>query len=92
MSGEEWISGALAVIRQLRLFIESLREIEQDGRPVLPDGAVHRIPTGELTATVFPRGTLERVICPGTRIDVWMQPEVDESKGRFVEVWTGNAR
>lgn len=77
-SGEEWMSGPIGVIRQLRLFIETLSDIRRTGYPTLPAGSIHRTPTGELAVTVFPRGVAERVMYPGTRIDVWMQPEVDE--------------
>ncbi len=81
-SGEEWLSGPVAVIRHLRLFIETLSDIERAGYPSLPPAAVHRTPTGELAVTVFPRTRFERVMYPGTRIDVWMQPDVSESTFR----------
>jgi acyl-CoA reductase-like NAD-dependent aldehyde dehydrogenase len=78
-SGEEWIAGPLAVVRQLRLLIRSLRDIEREGRPSLPRDAVHRAPTGELAVTVFPRDRYERLMFPGTRMDVWLQPGVTEA-------------
>jgi acyl-CoA reductase-like NAD-dependent aldehyde dehydrogenase len=78
-SGEEWIAGPLAVVRQLRLLIQSLRDIAREGRPSLPRGAVHRAPTGELAVTVFPRDGSERLMFPGTRMDVWMQPGVTDA-------------
>jgi hypothetical protein len=79
VSGEEWMSGPIAVIRQLRLFIETLSAIRRTGYPPLADRSVHRTPTGELAVTVFPGGVVERVMYPGTRIDVWMRPDVDEA-------------
>ena len=78
-AGEEWMSGPVPVMRQLRLFIESLQDIERAGRPALSDRSIHRVGTGELAATVFPRDLLERVMYPGARIDVWMQPDVGET-------------
>ena len=81
-SGEEWLSGPVAVIRQLRLFIETLSDIERTGYPSLPAEAVHRAPTGELAVTVFPRTLFDRVMYPGTRINVWMLPGVREDAVR----------
>jgi acyl-CoA reductase-like NAD-dependent aldehyde dehydrogenase len=78
-SGEEWLSGPVAVVRQIRLFIETLSDIQRTGYPSLPRGAVRRTPTGELAVTVFPRSLFERVMYPGTRMDVWMQPDVTEA-------------
>jgi acyl-CoA reductase-like NAD-dependent aldehyde dehydrogenase len=77
-SGEEWMSGPIGVIRQVRLFIETLADIRRTGHPSVSDRSVHRLPTGELAVTVFPRTRFERVMYPGTRIDVWMQPGVEE--------------
>lgn len=78
VAGEEWMSGPIAVIRQLRLFIETLTAVARTGYPELDAKTVHRSATGELAVTVFPQTLVERGMYPGTRIDVWMQPEVDE--------------
>lgn len=81
-SGEEWMSGPIPVIRQLRLFTETLTSIHRTGNPTLSAASIHRTPTGELAVRVFPRDVFERVMYPGTRIDVWMQPDVDERNVR----------
>ena len=78
-SGEEWLSGPVAVVRQIRLFIETLSHIQRTGYPSLARSAIHRTPTGELAVTVFPRSFFDRVMYPGTRMDVWMQPGVTEA-------------
>ena len=78
-AGEEWMSGPVPVIRNLRLLVESLSRIHRDGYLALPDDTVRRTPTGELAVRVFPADSLERFMYPGTRIDVWMQPDVDEA-------------
>lgn len=78
VSGEEWMSGPIGIIRQVRLFIATLSEIRRHGRPALADRWIRRAASGELAVSVFPRGPFERVLYPGTRIDVWMQPGVDE--------------
>lgn len=81
-SGEEWLSGPIAVIRQLGLFIESLSDIQRTGYPSLHPDAAHRTATGELAVTVFPRTVYDRLLYPGTRMDVWMQPDVTEATVR----------
>lgn len=81
-SGEEWMSGPLPVIRNIRLLVESLARIQRNGHPALPDASVKRAPTGELAVQVFPGDRLDRLMYPGTRIDVWMQPQVDEASLR----------
>lgn len=77
-AGEEWMSGPIGVIRHLRQFIETLSSIRRTGYPALPNRSVHRAPTGELAVAVFPRSRGERLLYPGTRTDVWMQPDVNE--------------
>jgi acyl-CoA reductase-like NAD-dependent aldehyde dehydrogenase len=91
MAGEEWLSGPIAVIRQIRLLVDSLTGIQRTGYPQLPSGAVHRVPTGELAVRVFPRGSMDRVMYPGTRMDVWMQPDVDETtlRGTMAPMYRG---
>lgn len=77
-SGEEWMSGPLPVIRNLRLLVESLSRIHRDGYLAIAAADVGRTPTGELAVQVFPGDSFDRLMYPGTRIDVWMQPEIDE--------------
>jgi aldehyde dehydrogenase family protein len=78
-AGEEWLSGPLPVIRNLRLLVESLARIHRDGYLAIPRDSVVRPPTGELVAKVFPTDPFDRVMYPGVRIDVWMSPGIDEA-------------
>jgi acyl-CoA reductase-like NAD-dependent aldehyde dehydrogenase len=78
-SGEEWMSGPVPVIRNLRLLVESLSRIHRDGYLAIPAADVRRTPTGELAVQVFPGDSFDRLMYPGTRMDVWMQPEIDET-------------
>lgn len=73
-SAEEWLAGPVPVIRNLRLLIETLTEIERDGHPSLRLAAPAM--TGETVVTVFPRDRFDRLLYPDVRIDVWMQPDV----------------
>jgi aldehyde dehydrogenase family protein len=73
-SAEEWLGGPVPVIRNLRLLIESLQDIQHDGHPRVR--VVAPAATGETVARVFPRDRFDRVLYPGVRIDVWMQPGI----------------
>ncbi len=74
-SGEEALVGPYFVIRNLRLLHHSLADIATRGRPRIP-GPVRTRPDGQLTAGVFPGSLLDRVLYPGIRAEVWMEPGV----------------
>ena len=77
-SAEEWLSGPLSIVRNIRLLIQSLEQIRDEGRPALRRGAIWRLANGALAVNVFPRHTFERLFYPGVQIDVWMEPGLDE--------------
>jgi acyl-CoA reductase-like NAD-dependent aldehyde dehydrogenase len=71
---EEW--GILAtVFRAVRIFRQSLAEIENYGRPKIP-GPIKTRPGGQVVAHVFPRMLNDRVLLPGVTGEVWMEPGV----------------
>jgi acyl-CoA reductase-like NAD-dependent aldehyde dehydrogenase len=76
-SGEEWAQPYLAA-RLLRLLRDSLRQVAAHGRPRLPRGAVRTRPNGQLAARVFPLSVFDRMLFPGFRAEVWMQPGATE--------------
>lgn len=71
-AGEEWATGPLPVVRQLRLVIESLRSIQRTG--TTPVGPLGRTFDGRLTARVFPGSRLDGVLFAGMTVDVHLQP------------------
>jgi hypothetical protein len=81
-SVEEWLSGPVPLIRNLRLLRESLGDIRAAGVPAVRPDSMHRLPGEQLSVNVFPRTRLEGVVYPVTSIDVWMQPGVDETNLR----------
>lgn len=78
-AGEEWLAGPVQVLRNLRLLAETLERIQATNHPLPAGTPVRRTPTGELAVEVFPASRLDEVMYRGTRIDVWMQPEVNEA-------------
>lgn len=77
LAGEEWLGGPVLTLRTLRLLRDSLRDIEQSGRPQYP-GPVTVRPDGQVTVGVFPTSTLERALYAGFTGEIWMQPDVTE--------------
>lgn len=78
--GEVWFSGPLPVMRTLRFLRKTLRGIVEDGRPPIPDEAVHErrdTDTSQAIVDVLPYDRWDRAIYPGFEASVWMQPEVE---------------
>lgn len=86
---EEWFSGPIPIIRNLRLLIEALSETQRDGHPFVRMAAPS--PDGDAVAQVFPRDRFDRLLYPGVRIDVWLRTAAPKfvpraSDGRVVLV------
>jgi acyl-CoA reductase-like NAD-dependent aldehyde dehydrogenase len=85
-AGEEWATGPLPVVRQLRLVIESLQSIQRSG--TTPIGRVGRTADGRLAVQVFPGSRLDGVLFKGITVDVHLQPgqteqTLDASRASF---------
>jgi acyl-CoA reductase-like NAD-dependent aldehyde dehydrogenase len=83
---EEWAIFT-NVFRMVRLLRKSLRQIQENGRPVIP-GPMSVRPDGQVVAKVFPQSFYDRLLLPGTTAEVWMQPDITlddvvESQARF---------
>jgi aldehyde dehydrogenase (NAD(P)+) len=72
---EEWAAGPVVVVRNLRLLIETLRNLER-GRPAIDPDRVRTRPDGRVVARVFPASALDRVLFGGITGEVWMRPGV----------------
>jgi Aldehyde dehydrogenase family len=86
---EEWLSGPVPVIRNLRLLAETLSEVQQFGHPRVTSVAANH--QHRSAVRVFPRDRFDRLLYPGFRIDVWLQtPQPTfvprDPKGRVVLV------
>lgn len=75
-SAEEWLSGPVAVLRNLRLLAASLRGIESHGRPRLRPRRIRHRPDGQLVVDVLPGSISDRLLFAGFSEEVWMQPGV----------------
>jgi Aldehyde dehydrogenase family len=75
VSGEERLVGPYFVIRNLRLLRKTLSEIAETGAPRLP-GPVRALPSGQVSARVFPLDVWDRLFYTGVTAEVWMEPGV----------------
>lgn len=78
LAGQEWLAGPMAVMRNLRLLVESL---EAGGQPRPP--GEHTRPDGQVVMDVFPTGLIDRLLFTGFRAEVWVQPGKPATRGRI---------
>ncbi len=75
--GEEMVLGPATTLRHLRLYADTL-ERGTDG----PAPGTHDGPGGRLIVPVFPSLPFDRMLYPGTRAEVWLEPDEAASRGR----------
>lgn len=75
-AGEEWVSGPMTTVRNLRLLAEAL---DHGGAP--PPLRIRSREDGQLVADVFPQTRLDRIVYSGMRVEVWIEPGKPASQG-----------
>ncbi len=75
-AGEEWVSGPMTTVRNLRLLAEAL---DHGGAP--PPVRLRSREDGQLVADVFPQTRLDRLVYSGMRVEVWIEPGQPASQG-----------
>jgi Aldehyde dehydrogenase family len=78
LAGEEWLSGPMATIRNIRLLIKAL---EAGGQPTPPSLSVR--PDGQTVARVFPTNLQDKIMFTGFTAEVWIEPGKPPSQGRI---------
>lgn len=73
--GLEWLTGPAFVLRTMRLYARSMRDLERKGRPE-PPGPVRLRRDGRLSIGVFPAG-LDRLLWRGNSSEVWLPAGTD---------------
>ena len=76
LQGEEWLSGPVATLSNLRRLLKTLAAQGQPN-PI----AVRTRSNGQLVAEVFPDTLMERLLWLGYRGEVWMQPSQPATQG-----------
>ena len=77
LAGEEWLAGPMTAIRGIRLMAETLERLPD----MIPVPMATR-DDGQQIATVFPRGTFDRMLYLGLKGDIWIQPGKPASRAR----------
>lgn len=75
-AGEDWVAGPLTQLRTVRFLIDTLEGIERTGRIPLRDRDISTRPDGQVVVAVTPADLYDRVLYPGLRAEVWLDPEV----------------
>jgi hypothetical protein len=75
-AGEEWLAGPLVVLRNLRLLVESLRDIQRQGVPHIPSDWLRTLENGQLCARLYPADTLDSMLLMKHEGEVRFQPGV----------------
>lgn len=78
LAGEEWVSGPMTTVRNLRLLIGAL---EAGGAP--RPNRLRTRPDGQVVADVFPHNLRERLMYSHMTVEVWMKPGEPASQGRI---------
>ncbi|HEY3594792.1 MAG TPA: aldehyde dehydrogenase family protein, partial [Polyangiaceae bacterium] len=76
-TAEEWLSGPVPVLRNVRLLRQSLEHIERDGRPPLGRGSRRRR-DGRIEVDVLPAGPYDAVLLRGVVCRALFQQGLDE--------------
>ncbi|MFO1434940.1 MAG: hypothetical protein U1F34_00675 [Gammaproteobacteria bacterium] len=78
LEAEEWATGPWGVVRQLRQIREQLAAISSNGNTHI--GEVGRTIDDHLAVNVFPSSAIDKLLFKDVRVDVHMQPSVNESR------------
>jgi len=81
-AGEEWLAGPLVVLRNLRLLVESLKDIQLHGVPHIPASWLRTLDNGQLSARLYPANLLDAMLLPRHQGEVRFQPGVTASNLR----------
>lgn len=82
LAGEEWLAGPLVVLRNMRLLVDSLRDIEKYGVPHIPTSHLRTLEDGRLAARVYPKDALDGMLLPRNVGEVYFLPGVTASNLR----------
>ncbi len=76
VAGEEWIAGPALTLRNIRLLIRTLHEINKHGAPVLREKHFRDLPHGALGVRVTPYDSFDAALYGGITAETWLQPGV----------------
>ena len=75
-SGEDWLSGPVLTLRNIRLLRQTLMEIHEHGKPQIAKSMVSQRKDGRTVVKVFPCDIYDKLLYLGYSAEVWMQDGV----------------
>ncbi|HEX4337534.1 MAG TPA: aldehyde dehydrogenase family protein [Polyangiaceae bacterium] len=76
LAGEEWIAGPAVTLRNIRLLLRSLEEIEQKGVPVIDPKRMRDLAHGATAIRVAPFDAYDAALYGGLSAETWLLPGV----------------
>lgn len=86
LRGEDWISGPMSTLRNMRLVQETLEQIRDSGAPKVD---FETRANGQVVAKVFPASTIDGLLFTRMTGEVWLQPGVtiEEAKANIAKIY-----
>lgn len=82
LAGEEWIAGPMIVLRNFRLLLHSLHDIQRSGTPRIDRSWIRHLADGRLAIRVYPTSNLDSVLLMKHHAEVYLQPGITEENLR----------
>ncbi len=78
LAGEEWITGPIATVRNIRLLMTTLQANGQLAPP-----KIYQRPDGQFVAEILPANAIDRMLYFGYRGEVWLEPGTLPTQGKI---------
>ncbi|TNE49506.1 MAG: aldehyde dehydrogenase [Deltaproteobacteria bacterium] len=75
-AAEDMLSGPVVIVRNLRLLLETLEQIEKHKVPQLPQDKIRTRNNGQVVVEVLPSRFMDNLLYNGFKAEVWMQEGV----------------
>jgi len=75
-AAEEWLGGPATTLRNFRVLIEVLKEIQKHGKPPIASDKVRALKDGQLIVDVFPRNGWDKLMYQGFSGEIFVEPGV----------------
>jgi aldehyde dehydrogenase (NAD(P)+) len=76
VSGEEWIAGPALTLRNIRLLINSLGDIQSRGTPALAEKHMRDLSHGATAVRVTPYDSFDAALYGGVSAETWLKPGI----------------
>lgn len=88
--GEDMSWGPMILLRTLRLFRKTLKDLHKHGQVKLPKQPYLR-DNGQVAVPVFPPTAIDRALFPMTTAEIWLEPDVTLATMQTARIYTEGA-